>query len=108
LEDHANASTQVWHLTRWKIVNGVTSHVNLSSEGEHIAYKKANERRLSSTRRPNKKGELTAIEREADTSKGNVTARIPDAHVVQRDNWILAFTYVCHIGKATHHQAHSL
>jgi hypothetical protein len=49
LEDHTNASTQVRHLTRWKIVNGVTSYANLSSEGEHIAYKEANERRLSRT-----------------------------------------------------------
>jgi hypothetical protein len=108
LEDHTNASTQVRHLTRWKIVNGVTSYANLSSEGEHIAYKEANERRLSSTRRPNKKGELTAIQRQGDASKGDVSARIPDAHVVQRDNWISAFTCVCHIGKVTHHQARSL
>ena len=38
LEDHANASTQVWHLTRWKIVNRVAGYVHLSSEREHVAH----------------------------------------------------------------------
>jgi hypothetical protein len=89
-------------------VNRVTGYVNLSGEWEHIAHKKAYERRFPCTRRSNKEGKFATVECQADASKRDMSARVTDAHVVQRDDWRFAFSHVCHIDKTTHHQAHSL
>jgi environmental stress-induced protein Ves len=89
-------------------VNGVAGYVNLSSEGEHVAHEETHKRRLPRTRWSNKEGELTTIERQANASKRDMSARVSHADVAQRDDWRFAFSYVCHIGKITHHQARSL
>jgi len=86
LEDHANTSTQVGDLARLKGVYRVSGNMHFTREGDHVAHEEADQRRLPRARRPNKEGELTRVDREADAGECGVSTRILNADISQRND----------------------
>jgi hypothetical protein len=86
LEDHANTSTQVGDLARLKGVYRVSGNVHFTRERDHVAYKEADQRRLPRARGPNKEGELTRVNGEADACECCVSAWVLNADISQRND----------------------
>jgi hypothetical protein len=88
LEDHANTSTQVGDLARLKGVYRVPRNMHFTRERDHVAHEESDQRRLPRARRPNKEGELTRVDREADARERSVSTRILNADISQRNDWL--------------------
>jgi hypothetical protein len=86
LEDHANTSTQVGDFARLKGVYRVSRNMHLTREGDHVAHEESDQRRLPRARRPNKEGELTRVDREADARECGVSTRVLNADISQRND----------------------
>ena len=86
MEDHANTSTQVGDLARLKGVYRVSGNMHFTREGDHVAHEEADQRRLPRARGPNKEGELTRVDREADAGECGVSTRILNADISQRND----------------------
>jgi hypothetical protein len=86
LEDHANTSTQVGDLARLKGVYRVSGNVHFTRERDHVAHEEADQRRLPRARGPNKEGELTRVNGEADACECCVSAWVLNADISQRND----------------------
>jgi hypothetical protein len=86
LEDHANTSTQVGDFARLKGVYRVSGNVHFTRERDHVAYKEADQRRLPRAGGPNKEGELTRVDGEADACECCVSAWVLNADISQRND----------------------
>jgi hypothetical protein len=86
LEDHTNTSAQVGDFARLKGVYRVPRNMHLTRERDHVAYKEADQRRLPRAGGPNKEGELTRVDGEADACECGVPARVLNADASQRND----------------------
>jgi hypothetical protein len=86
LEDHANPSTQVGDLARLKGVYRVPRNVHFTRERDHVANEETDQRRLPCARRPNKEGELTRVNGEADARECCVSAWVLNADISKRNH----------------------
>jgi len=64
----------------------VSGNVHLTRERDHVAYKEADQRRLPRAGGPNKEGELTRVDGEADARECCVSAWVLNADISQRND----------------------
>jgi hypothetical protein len=81
-----------------KGVYRVSGNVHFTRERDHVAHEEADQRRLPRAGGPNKEGELTRVDGEADTRECCVSAWVLNADISQRNDRLNCQKFCCAIG----------